>query len=130
MKTASYIILGFTLCTWTVASDERSAGVADSGNGFLSACQYSMSEDSYTAGLCLGYVRGVSDAVDALYKLTASARPEAIPLFCIPKGGTNQQILDIAIKFVKEHPEKRHAATKFLILDSLIEAFPCSASSK
>jgi hypothetical protein len=127
MKITSCIILGFTLCMWTVASKERPAGVADSGNGFLSECQYSGSETSYTAGLCQGYVRGVSDAVDALFRLTASTQPDAIPLFCIPKDSTNHQILDVAITFVKGHPEKRHAPTKFLVLDSLVEAFPCSS---
>ena len=127
MKITNCIILGFTLCMRTVAGNDRPAGVADSGNGFLSACQYSTSENSYTAGLCQGYVRGVSDAVDALFRLTARAQPEAIPLFCIPKDSTNHQILDVVIKFVKEHPEKRHAPTKFLVLDSLIEAFPCSS---
>jgi hypothetical protein len=127
MKITSCTILGLTLCMWTVASNERSEGVAESGTGFLSECQYSDSEHSYTAGLCQGYVRGVSDAVDALFRLTASSQPEAIPLFCIPKDSTNQQILSVTIKFVKEHPEKRHAPTKFLVLDSLIEAFPCTS---
>lgn len=105
--------------------DQQALRIAEMAS-FLHA-NIQRSENSYTAGLCQGYVRGVSDAVDALFRLTARAQPEAIPLFCIPKDRTNHQILDVAIKFVKEHPEKRHAPTKFLVLDSLIEAFPCSS---
>jgi len=73
------------------------------------------------SGLCLGYIRGVSDLHSTLSR---NLLPK--PLFCSPKNATAGQLVKIVIKFLNEHPEiMLHEPASGLVLCALIEAFPC-----
>jgi len=63
----------------------------------------------YTEGF--GYVIGVFDMGDGLY-------------YEAPGGVTRGQILDIAKKYLADHPESRHEGASILLLKAFKEVFP------
>lgn len=60
----------------------------------------------------VGYIVGVFDAYRGEYYYDA------------PGGLTQGQIVDIAKKYLEEHPEKRHKPAIELLLEAFQEAFP------
>jgi hypothetical protein len=44
---------------------------------------------------------------------------------CIPNTATYSQLKDVALNYMREHPEIRHESARSLIWTSYIEAFPC-----
>lgn len=73
--------------------------------------------DAWRSGLCSSYVVAISDVMDknAVDNLRA----------CIPRGNTQGQIVKIAIKHLREHPEQLHSSAYSLVAVALSEAFPC-----
>lgn len=77
----------------------------------------------YQAGMCLGYIRAVSDAIQS------SVNSEAgVPaLFCIPggEGGvTSGQVVKVVIKYLEDHPQDLHKDAAGLVMNALAAAFP------
>jgi len=64
-------------------------------------------------GMCIGYVVGVMSVV------------EYTNYFCRPIKSTHSQVTLVVKKYLSEHPEKLHLDADGLVLDALIEAFPC-----
>jgi len=99
---------------------------AESGNSFLSVCEYATTDSSPVSplkiGICLGYVTGVSDGI-----LLEGQSPR-VPEYCLPKNVDNRQIFDTVVKFVKDHPAIRHLQTRELVARSLAESFPCKVA--
>lgn len=83
------------------------------GNALFDACSDDGSD--YHAGQCLGYVTGVFDSFDGRY-------------VCAPKSVTAGQATDIVVKYLTDHPEKRHELASFLVASALMDAFPCKKS--
>jgi hypothetical protein len=67
-------------------------------------------------GMCIGYVVGVMSVV------------EYTDYFCLPDKSTHSQATLVVKKYLSEHPEKLHLDADGLVLDALIEAFPCPKS--
>jgi len=63
--------------------------------------------------LCLGYVAGTFDTLDAL-KMT-----------CRPNEVTMGQAQDMITKYLRDHPETRHLNASDLVGAFLAETFPC-----
>jgi hypothetical protein len=42
-----------------------------------------------------------------------------------PEKGSLGQVVDVFIKYLREHPEQRHFTAHTLVLLSMTEAFPC-----
>lgn len=66
---------------------------------------------------CAGYVMGVADALEAI------AWPS--PRSCRPKSVVAEQLIDLAIKTVKESPAERHRPAFDLIADEVVRLWPC-----
>ena len=64
-------------------------------------------------GMCIGYVVGVMSVV------------EYTKYFCRPIKSTHSQATLVVKKYLSEHPEKLHLDADGLVLEALIEAFPC-----
>ena len=60
-----------------------------------------------------GYVIGIHDS----YEYSA--------LFCTPSNSTRGQVLAVAAKYIKEHPEQWNQNPAQIVLASLQQAFPC-----
>ena len=65
-------------------------------------------------GMCIGYVVGVLSVV------------EYTKYFCLPGKSTHSQVTLVVQKYLSEHPEKLHLDADVLVLDALVEAFPCT----
>jgi hypothetical protein len=87
------------------------------GNELLEWCQ---SGDTWQTGRCYGYVIGVAD----LQTMVGKALPENRQS-CIAEGMTVGQIVEVAIKYLKQHPEERHFNASVLMVKAIAEAFPC-----
>jgi len=68
-------------------------------------------------GMCIGYVVGVMSVV----KYTK--------YFCLPGKSTHSQTTLVVKKYLSEHPEKLHLDADGLVLEALVEAFPCPKST-
>lgn len=87
-----------------------------SGNDLLRLCEDVRSHVSW--GLCYGYLDGI---IDRSY-LAESMNPGS-QLLCLPDNGTNEQIFDVVIAYLKKHPDKRHFGAGALVVTALREAF-------
>jgi hypothetical protein len=65
--------------------------------------------------LCLGYLMGVSDALNA-------TKPN---LFCLPPGIKGNQELAVVVKYLRDHPETWHYSAWTDIGAALAVALPC-----
>jgi Rap1a immunity proteins len=84
---------------------------------------YTMCSDPASRRYCLGYVTGVGEAWNA----AAGLRRELLAL-CPPDNHTNGQALDIAMRYLHDHPEQRRQLSRSaLVVTALLEAWPCDA---
>ncbi|MGA2371665.1 MAG: Rap1a/Tai family immunity protein [Candidatus Korobacteraceae bacterium] len=76
---------------------------------------------------CVGYIRGVVDAMSTWKQLDAeqkshTGQPEHP---CIPDESSPEQIAKIVIKYLEDNPDKLHWQANVLIFASMRKAFPC-----
>jgi hypothetical protein len=88
-----------------------------SGNGLLAQCDTTASYED--RAYCLGYLRGVRD-MNKLYRDAG-----APSFFCEPPDGTNGQLRQVVLKFLKEYPQLLHYPGLPLAVEALRNAFPC-----
>lgn len=69
---------------------------------------------------CLTYVLGTADAYASA--LVAAARPQ---VFCVPRGTTNDQIAQSAVRYLRAHPEEANSNAALVVLAGLRASFPC-----
>jgi Rap1a immunity proteins len=112
------------LFSGTIASAQSSDPAARpslsfSGNEFLEFCSLEVNR-----GECLMYMSGVVHGL-----LDASFHHGSPISLCIPEGVTNQQIFDVAFKYLRDHPESRNYRSGMLVSEAIIETWPCKKSS-
>ncbi len=115
--------------------------------GILVTCSPLFAEETYTSGnklkpACAAYIAGIppdrSEAlkagvcigfIDGWLQLAMMLKPPLVneELFCPPKGVTNKQVIDIAVKYMNDHPEKLHQSASQILYDAVSDAFPCLA---
>jgi hypothetical protein len=94
----------------------QEAGATEmTGNDLLRHCQASDTAN-WERGLCDGYIGATVDVLGVL--------PGA--KICISSEADYGQLVDITIKYLKNHPETRHELASGLIAVALRQAFPCS----
>jgi len=69
---------------------------------------------------CLMYIAGVAQTL-ALNDDTETTMLSP----CMGKGVTNEQITDVVVKWLDDHPETRDHPAPYLIMEALNKAFPC-----
>ncbi len=82
------------------------------GNQLLSFCT---PVDTPT---CVGYIAGVADGL-MLGKDYGQWKG------CLPADSTAQQLEDVTVKFLVEHPAGRHLLASGIVAEALARAFPC-----
>lgn len=68
-------------------------------------------ENSFNVGTVFGYVTGVYETF-------------ATNLLDRPANVTTRQLIDVVIKYFKEHPEERHEGANVLVKRAILEAWP------
>ena len=98
------------------------AGLAQgikNGNHIYSECRSDVQAEE---ALCIGYIAGVAEVFLAFARdLPESQRP-----FCTAPGQTVGQLTDVVLKWLDEHPEKRHLNGSDVIALAMAGAFPCN----
>ena len=89
---------------------------------FLAKCQsehVTSPDELSTQDFCRGYITGLSDGVEMTMM-------EVVPS-CPPEHVTPAQMGKIALKYMRDHPERTQKPTPVLIFESWAAAFPCPA---
>ena len=90
-------------------------GNGSSSSSYLTGNKLYEEYNSQDYSLCLGYVMGVSDALNA-------RKPN---LFCAPVNIKANQELAVVVKYLRDHPETWHYSAWTDIGVALALAFPC-----
>lgn len=70
---------------------------------------------------CTGYISGITDGLRIAPELLGQR-----PFFCMPqKGVSNDQIIRVIVKYLRENPEQLHQSGRSSALVALTKAFPC-----
>jgi len=107
----------FPVTILAVVAATQPAQAAMDGNMLLSVCEDSSAE----TGVCVGYILGVIDTQDWW-----AAREGQTCRIKRPANAPARQYIDVVLRTLREHPEKRHLPGTFLVTASLEEAFPCA----
>lgn len=99
--------IGFGL---TLAGGSASAQLW-TGHDFTETC--TQEPDEYAASICSTLITSIAQAA-------VSNR-----IVCMPKNATVGETLAIGTNYIKDHPEKHHLAASDLVVESLIQTFPC-----
>ena len=112
-------IIGAAILLSTVMCSNVTAEMEDVSGALLKhiCTSYVDKPASTSDGMCIGYVVGVMSVV------------EYMKYFCRPSKSTHSQATLVVKKYLSEHPEKLHLDADGLVLDALIEAFPCTKTS-
>jgi len=86
------------------------------GNDLLQVCK-SVPDDPDAVDGCDTYIIGATDALDLV--------AQHLTNICRPQHHAIQQLRDIAVSWLEEHPEERHRPAAKLIALALAEAWPC-----
>jgi hypothetical protein len=94
----------------------------EDGNKLLAEC-----ENGYIANknYCLGYIAGTADSFKTLRFALEVTKQGGNPTICLPKNATLQQLRDVFLKYVREHPETRHLSADYLATAAWSESFRC-----
>lgn len=87
------------------------------GNDLLQGCK-SIPDDPDELDGCDTYIVGVTDALEIV--------SQRLTNICRPQSHAIQQLRDIVVNWLLEHPEERHRPAAKLIGLALAEAWPCS----
>jgi len=110
--TGAAALLGIVMCSNAVAEMEDVSGAL-----LKDICTSYVDRPASTLdGMCIGYVVGVMSVV------------EYTNYFCRPVKSTHSQVTLVVKKYLSEHPEKLHLDADGLVLEALMEAFPCAES--
>ncbi len=78
----------------------------------------------WNQGVCHGYIIGITDAV--LDFQDANVLADTFQRVCMPtEGVTTGQIVEIAKKYLNNHPEERNYPGSANVVEALLLAFPC-----
>lgn len=129
----TWIRLTYLACCLSAVTTSSSAQQI-SGNELLDTC---ISDNQIMAGFCLGYIIGYSEGapwggslavIQANPGLDADAVNDAVGAItgsCVPSEASNEQLMDVTIKYLTNNPETRHTSARTLIWTAYSEAFPC-----
>jgi len=106
------MIIGALLAATPAEAQNR---VLDNGNEILSMCD---DDSNFMAGLCLGYIRGISTATDAFLATDNQ-------FICYPDNVSMGQLRDVVVSYIKRNPSLRHETATLLYMKATTEAWPC-----
>lgn len=99
-------------------SSVESAHANITGNTLMQACRFFPSKTESSV-YCMGYISGVLDDMRVWGDLMGHKN------VCLPSGVEGEQLILIAIKFMKDNPDKLHYVASSLIATAYMQAFPC-----
>jgi hypothetical protein len=77
---------------------------------------------------CISFAEGVVQGVEVESTYANAVGAEATPKpFCLSDGVDNGQLVRIALKYIRDHPEEDHKLSAVLLVFSWQAAFPCTS---
>ena len=122
MRSSALLIVAMTLSITALGAPASAAERID-GRQLLEQCE-KLGEgpaNHYYAGTCAGYIMGVIDSHNG----AVGTEKMSEPYFCVPDEVSRGELIDIALKYVEEHPERRHFGGATLIWMALVFEYPC-----
>lgn len=126
-------VVCFVCSSGSVGSDSAAEqpDISKSGRDFLDLCSGIDGEQKgdpvriHNDATCLGWVEGFKDGFTVHDELLGV--PQRDRIACMPRGVTAIQIVRVMKKYIADHPEKAHRATRLIASLALAGAFPCRA---
>ena len=88
-------------------------------NKLLSHCTESLQGSNY--GYCLGYIASAHDT-----HITWVALGDLPRQICTPIEVTREQLRLVVVKYLEANPAELHKSADSMVINALIEAFPCT----
>jgi hypothetical protein len=114
--------LAILLPLFIFGSAQAQQSPLETGNTILPICT---SKQVTNHLICVSYIAGFLSGVGNQAILSGSK-----PLFCLPKGVSNGQVVSVFTRYLNEHPEQLHIDVPSLLVFSLGNAFPCEEDKK
>jgi len=96
------------------------ASIIWDGNQLHKLCQSYKGADKFPLGAgCSFYISGAAQT------LVLNDDEKSSVLRQPGKGVTNEQVVDVVVKWLEEQPENRQLPAPYIIMESLNKAFPC-----
>lgn len=130
MVWAEGVIMKKTLMALLLILPQTLTAEGVTGNELYTTCT---SEDPNHDYICFTYITGVFEGWTLTGMDDIISFPEGHSFvpdllnFCAPVGYTRQQMVDVVIKYLEEHPEARHDYAAKLILEAHQQVFPCDS---
>ena len=104
-----------------VRRQDAEAAVIWSGNNIFSLCQkYDRNHANADTVGCMMYILGAADVL-----MLNDDTETTMQSPCPSAGVTEQQIAEVVVKWLSDHPEQRHLPAPYIVMTALNEAFPC-----
>ena len=105
------------------------------GADLLKNCQIVLESKPSNAAMldgvsCLSYLRGMSETFDLWKVFNDRRKQNNPPPACVPNGVTAREIALVVVKYIKGHPGEMHHAVSDVALAALMDAYPCSKTSR
>jgi hypothetical protein len=113
-KSGILVVIGLLTCFVPSVSRAKNGGF-ENGNDLLEKCRQVNGSPFWS--FCFGYVGGIVDEMIML--------PGGKSLACFPQNVTSEQLREVVVRFLSDHPELRYLSASSLATFALRRAFPC-----
>jgi hypothetical protein len=104
---------------------EKGVGIEKDREGSRDAARDFSDAHAWRDATCLGWVAGFAEGFLVHDELLGVPRRDR--LACVPNGESTIRIVRVMKKYLADHPEKAHRATRYIASLALAGAFPCRA---
>jgi hypothetical protein len=115
------ILIGIAFGLFIGLQSHPASAFGETGNVLLNQCGTGPFQDmaaTFNNGVCGGYIEASEDIF------------ENAGVVCPPAHVSNEQLVDIVIKHLLNHPETREIGASYIVLAALKDAFPCAPKPK
>jgi hypothetical protein len=112
-----------------VPPDTTDSWAWKSGNNLYAECEEGAGSVQYS--FCLAYVTGALDMIGGLQGADSATDQKSLwklSTVCVPNQATAGQVVDIVLKYMKDHPEDRASRASWIVIRALIGAWKCPST--
>ena len=96
---------------------------------FEDATSHLSMTDELEGGFCIGMVHGISSTLYLNRSIAAKQVTTVTGIGCVPGDVSNSEAVRVVVGYLEAHPERLHIPEAQLIIEALIQAFPCSSAA-
>lgn len=120
------LITAFLFCSVQAVGINAQPIRTEDGNDLLVLCARGseMRQQSCPAYI-MGWIRGFHNGFEIASSFAEASKVKLPSLVCMPETVKSAQMVDVVVAYLERNPAKRHQDAGLLILDAMLEAFPC-----